>query len=202
MSNHNNNENHKLNSKSDEEILNSLQSIEKPDVTLQSSHKVHWTVIGLIFFYIIFSIPFFICKLDFSNLPLVWAIITPYAIYLINYYRQKDKRFADFSHFIQEIQESLYRIHILRELDNKSQITEQFDLLRKFENKLEKINCYFIEKDNETILLIYTHEAKYEVTKDNIVQVDSPEKGVKSIINQENPIDFINLIIEELKDNV
>ena len=59
-----------------------------------------------------------------------------------------------------------------------------------------------IEKENIPTLLIYTNKGKYEVNKDNIIQVYPIDKGQKSILNQDNPIKFINTIINELKKNL
>ena len=179
-------------------LIKNVQDIQQPRLTIQKPRKTNLIVFILIFLYTI-SIFF---GLSLSDLLLFWAIITPYSLYLINYFLNRDNKQKRSVVLIQEIKELLYTINFLSNLDKKPSFIDQFNLLNEFKDELRKIHCYLIEKKSIPTLLIYTNKGKYEINKDNIIQVYPIDKGQKSIFNQDNPSKFINTIINELQKNL
>lgn len=182
----------------DKPLIKNVQDIQVPKLTIQQPRKTYLIVFILI---VLYTISFFF-ELSFSDLLLFWAIITPYSLYLINYFHNKDIDQKRLIVFIQEIKELLYAINFLINSDAKSSMIEKFNLLKEFKKELRKLHCYLIEKKSIPTLLIYTNKGKYEANKDNITQVYPINKGIKSILNQDNPLKFINKIINELQKNL
>ena len=178
--------------------IKNIQDIHQPKLTIQKPRKTYLIIFILIALY---TIPLFF-RLSLSDLFLFWAIITPYSLYLINYFRKRDTDKKRLIVFIQEIEDFLYNINFFSNLDEKPSIIEKFNLLDGFKEELREIHCYLIKKKIGPTLLIYTNKGKYEVNKDNIIQVYPIDKGLKSILNQDNPIKFINKIINELRKNL
>jgi len=182
----------------DKLLIKNIQEIQQPKLTIQKPRKAYLMVFILI---VLYTVPIFFI-LSLSDLLFFWAIITPYSLYLINYFRNKNADQKKLIVFIQELKELLYTINFSSDSDTKSSIIEKFNLLNEFKEELRKIHCYLIEKKSTPTLLIYTNKGKYEANKDNITQVYPINKGIKSILNQDNPIKFINDIIKELQKNL
>jgi len=163
--------------------------------------KRSYYLLGLIIsILIIYPLSFFLIsqfKGSFSDVFVLWAVITPYVLFLFNHYYQKEKERKILELIIEEIRELFLTINFNLQKPNKEKIKNQIVLLKnQFKDELRKIYCFI----DENTITIYTKKGKYVANHSNIIK-KSPEE-TQSLLNVQDTLKFINKIISEIKKSI
>jgi len=167
--------------------------------------KRSYYLLGLIIsLLIIYPLSFFLIsqfKGSFSDVFVLWAVITPYVLFSFNHYYQKEKERKILELIIEEIRELFLIINFNLQKPNKEKIKNQIVLLKnQFKDELRKIYCFIDESDQENTITIYTKKGKYVANHSNIIK-KSPEE-TQSLLNVQDNLKFINDIISEIKKSI
>lgn len=134
-----------------------------------------------------------------SSVFLFWAIITPYMIYIMNYFKEQRKNKKILKLIIDELKILLLEIVGLSKKHGQIFINSMIDSFReRFRNELRNIYCFIEDNklNNKKNITIYTKEGKYIADNSSIFKYTS--EGKISYLSEEK----VNNLIKEVRKTI